>query len=302
MEGGRNNPATDPKPLVSIGMPLYNNGRTIERAINSILRQTWKNIEIIISDDGSSDDTLLICGRLAQQDPRIQVFRQEQNLYYQNFRFVLDKARSDYFMWAAGDDYWRPGYIESNLEVLLTRPDVAGSVSRCLFLQNGKVFGLALGTYPLLDDPTKNIEVFLRNPIDNTRMYGVFRRAVLLNSFPKSSFHAYDWALSATTLLHGKHYQIERILMRRDKTPTENYSRSVSRDHRSLVFRYFPVLRMTLHLIFVSRIPLSAGILRALIKTNLVKHQEYMKSARPSLFRRMEPLYTACERHILWRL
>lgn len=290
------------RPLVSIGMPLYNNASTIEKSINSIRNQTWANIEIVISDDGSSDETYQICSQLAQQDKRIKLFRQQKNLYYQNFRFVLEKASAEYFMWAAGDDYWRPSYIEANLQILLERPDVVGSVSRCLFLQKGRPLKLAEGTYPLLGNPKENIEAFLRKPIDNTRMYGVFRREALLSSFPKRRFHAYDWALSAATLRYGKHYEVDRILMRRDKTPTENYSLSVNRDHKFFIFRYFPVFRMTLDLIFGCRIPLNAGILKAAIKLNIIKHQQYMEIVRPALYKKLEPLYRGCQRYIVWRL
>lgn len=290
------------QPLVTIGMPLYNNAATIERAINSIRRQTWPNIDIVISDDGSYDDTFQICRRLADKDNRIKLFRQDQNLYFQNFRFVLEKASADYFMWAAGDDYWRPGYIEANMQVLLERPDVVASVSRCLFVQKGRAWGLANGTFPLLGTLRENIEAFLRNPNDNTRMYGVFRREALLKSFPTKNFHAYDWALSVATLQYGKHFQIDRILMRRDKTPSENYSHSVNRDHSFFLYRYFPVLRMVLHLLFVSKIPLNKGILRAMIKINGIKHQEYVRVTQPVLYKRLEPLYTACQRYILWRL
>lgn len=290
------------QPCVSIGMPLFNNAASIERAINSIRRQTWTNIEIVISDDGSLDETFQICRKLAEQDARIRLFRQERNLYFQNFRFVLERATADYFMWAAGDDYWRPGYIEANVKVLLERPDVVGSVSRCLFVQKGGVDVLAKGTYPLLSNAEKNIEKFLRDPVDNTRMYGVFRRAALLKSFPRKNFHAYDWALSAATLRYGKHYEVSRILMRRDKTPTENYCHTVNRDHSFFLYRYFPVLRMTLHLLSTARMPLSFGIFRALIRLNLVKHQKYLEVVKPSCFAKWRPFYAFLDRKLIQRL
>ncbi len=290
------------RPLVSIGMPLYNNAATIEKAVRSLRRQTWTNIEIIISDDGSTDGTYEICHSLSQEDSRIKLFRQENNLYYQNFRFVLETSTADYFMWAAGDDYWRPRYIEANLQVLTKQLDVVGSVSRCIFLQSRRVLGLAEGTYPLVGTKESNIEEFLRNPQDNTRMYGLFRRDILVKSFPKSSFHAYDWALSAITLSYGKHYQVNSILMQRDKTPTEKYSISVDRDHAFFLFRYFPVLKMSFHLIFFSRVPINFGIIRSLIRMNLLKHQEYVKTVKPKYYAKFRRFYLYIERQLIERL
>jgi glycosyltransferase involved in cell wall biosynthesis len=289
-------------PLVSVGMPLYNNSRTIERAINSLRRQTWKNIEIIISDDGSSDDTYEICKKIGTLDKRIRLFRQNCNLYYQNFRFVLESSSADYFMWAAGDDYWRPKFIEENLSNLLNHTDAVSSVSRCLFIQDGKAIGLANGTYPLLGKPEDNIEAFLRNPIDNTRMYGVFKRDVLLKSFPSSNFHAYDWALSAATLRFGKHYEVESVLMRRDKTPTNNYCHTVNRDHHFFLLRYFPVLRMSIHLILNTRIPMTKNIFKTLLRLNIIKHQKYMEVMSPYLYSKLSFFYSALDKRFVSKL
>lgn len=289
-------------PLVSVGFPLFNNAETVDRALRSIQRQTWPRIEIILSDDGSSDETFHICERLAAGDSRIRLYRQENNLYYQNFRFVLEKARGDYFMWAAGDDFWRPKFVQANMEILLSEPGYVCSVSRCLFTRKGHPFAIAKGTYPLAGRPTENIAKFLGFPSDNTRMYGVFRRSVLLRAFPRKNFHAYDWALSAATLAHGKHYELESVLMRRDKTVLQHYNRAVRRDHSSAVFRIFPALRMTIHVFFVLRIPISLRILKSCIKLNYLKHKQYVQTEHAQFFKRHQSIYTWLDNHIVWRL
>src|SRR5690348_14159560 len=89
--------------VLSVGMPLYNNARTVGRALESLLAQTERDLEIIVSDDGSTDDTRAIVDEYARRDSRIRVFYQQKNLNYGNFRFVLARARSPFFMFAAGD-------------------------------------------------------------------------------------------------------------------------------------------------------------------------------------------------------
>lgn len=290
------------RPLVSVGFPLYNNAETVKRALRSIQRQTWGLIEIILSDDGSSDSTYAICERIAANDDRIRLYRQEQNLYYQNFGFVLERARGEYFMWAAGDDFWRPQFIEANMKVLLSDPECVCSVSRCLFVKNKRPFAIAKGTYALSDSPEDNIARFLRFPSDNTRMYGVFRRHVLLKAFPRQNFHAYDWALSAATLAHGTHYEVGRILMRRDKTSLEHYNRSVRRDHSNLIFRGFPVLKMTLYMFRVLKVPFSGKIVKSSVLLNYLKHKQYVETEHPGFYERYAFMYSWLERHIIWRL
>ena len=102
------------RPLVSIGMPVYNGEKYICEALDSLLAQTFTNFELIISDNASIDDTEIICRGYAKKDQRIRYIRQQTNLgALGNFQFVLEKGCSKYFMWAASDDKWEKGWIEA---------------------------------------------------------------------------------------------------------------------------------------------------------------------------------------------
>ncbi len=105
-------------PLISIGMPVYDGARTIQRAIDSLLRQTYENFEIIISDNGSTDATSDICIAYSNRDDRIRYYRNDENSgAIWNFNRVFDLACGDYFMWASCDDFWEPEYIEACLGI-----------------------------------------------------------------------------------------------------------------------------------------------------------------------------------------
>lgn len=101
---------------VSIGMPVYNGGDLISYAISSLLAQTYSDFELIISDNCSEDRTSIICKAFAEKDNRIRYYRQSQNIgAAPNFEFVLTKATGEFFMWAAHDDLWTPGYLQSSI-------------------------------------------------------------------------------------------------------------------------------------------------------------------------------------------
>jgi glycosyltransferase involved in cell wall biosynthesis len=105
------------QPLVSVGMPIRNGAKTLAMAIGSVVNQTYENLEIIISDNSSDDETPEICKQYAAQDPRIRYFRQEKVITaIQNFRFVFEQSHGKYFMWAAHDDLRTENYIEVLLE------------------------------------------------------------------------------------------------------------------------------------------------------------------------------------------
>jgi glycosyltransferase involved in cell wall biosynthesis len=111
---------TDKKPLVSIGMPVYNGEIYVSKAIRSLLLQDYSNFELIISDNASVDDTAIICRNYAAKDSRI-IFH--QNIYnmgaYENFKLVLRMSKGEFFMFAACDDFWEPTFISSLVSSLL---------------------------------------------------------------------------------------------------------------------------------------------------------------------------------------
>ena len=116
----------DGQPLVSIGMPIYNEERFLDRALESLRRQDYPNIEILISDNASTDATGEIAQRIAETDSRISYESTGENIgVAANFRRVQDKARGKYFMWAAGHDEWSEDLVSQSVTVLEQQPNAA---------------------------------------------------------------------------------------------------------------------------------------------------------------------------------
>lgn len=100
-------------------MPVFNGEEYIRDALDSLLAQTFTNFELIISDNASTDNTEQICRNYAARDARIRYVRQPKNLgAVANFRFVLDEAAGEYFMWAAHDDLWDKNFISWAISAL----------------------------------------------------------------------------------------------------------------------------------------------------------------------------------------
>jgi glycosyltransferase involved in cell wall biosynthesis len=105
--------------LITIGLPVYNGFPFIKDALDSLLSQTYKNFELLISDNDSTDDTGSICTAYAAVDPRIRYMRQSGNRGgFANFKWVLDEARGEYFMWACHDDLWSEEYLAEMVSIL----------------------------------------------------------------------------------------------------------------------------------------------------------------------------------------
>ena len=105
------------QPQVSIGMPVYNGEKSICKALDSILDQTFTDFELVISDNASTDKTISICREYLKTDNRILYFRQPENCGAQNnLNLVLKEACGEYFMWAACDDFRSRDCLEFYLE------------------------------------------------------------------------------------------------------------------------------------------------------------------------------------------
>jgi glycosyltransferase involved in cell wall biosynthesis len=116
-------------------MPVYNGEEYIEAALRSLLAQDHGNLEIVISDNGSTDRTQEICRRLAEQHPQIRYSRNPQDIGPMlNFVKAVELATGEYFMWAAHDDLWSPNYISALLAELEANPRAVLSTPRTVHI------------------------------------------------------------------------------------------------------------------------------------------------------------------------
>jgi glycosyltransferase involved in cell wall biosynthesis len=289
---------------LTIGMPVYNNAATLAAALDSLLAQTFADFRIVISDDASSDETAAIAHRYAERDDRISYVRQARNLgYYGNYKFVLDRADTPFFMWAAGDDRWEPTFVEANLTALRRDANLVASVSRVRFGGDAGV-RLATGTYPLRGAPKQRMARYLAGcgACDMSRLFSIFRTDALRSAFPIPESFSFDVGLCAAVLLRGEFNEVPETLMVRDKTPAERYLALMHKEAGRGLASYFPGLRATRWLLRERRIPLSARIVLALLAFNVDWHLAYTERYCPRYLSLTRPGRWLWQRHVGWRL
>ena len=99
------NSNTSKEPLISVIVPVYNIIPYLSRCVESLRKQTYRNLEILLIDDGSTDDTPALCDRLAEEDMRIRVFHKENGGPSSARNFGLEQAKGDYVGFVDSDDY-----------------------------------------------------------------------------------------------------------------------------------------------------------------------------------------------------
>ncbi|MFZ4777261.1 MAG: glycosyltransferase family 2 protein [Terrimicrobiaceae bacterium] len=100
-------------PLISVGILSYERPHLLQHALNSVAAQTYPNLEILISDNCSSNpDVRKVVGEFLGKRPSAKVFFHEKNRgAFWNFRFVLQQATGPLFIWLADDDFWSPDFL-----------------------------------------------------------------------------------------------------------------------------------------------------------------------------------------------
>lgn len=176
-------------PLVSVGMPVLNGEKWLRRSLASLLLQDYPNMEIIISDNASTDATSVICSEYMGLGKDIKVIRQERTIgVVENFKAVLDAATGKYFMWAAVDDSWGSTFISRLTDKLESDERYAVAQSGTLNLAESSLGKISDVRFSGRNNPENCSMLQLTSKIVsllkyNFYIYGLFRRELLKEAF-----------------------------------------------------------------------------------------------------------------------
>ena len=177
------------RPLVSVIIPTYNRATTIIKAVNSVLEQTYKNIELIVVDDCSTDNTLELLKEI--NDSRLSLYRLEKNsgaCFARNYGF--EKSNGSIIALHDSDDYWHPNKLEKQIFFLLSNPYDFVFCGMRRIMPTGELFYFPLSTF---DCSNNFIENELAENVISTQTM-VMKRAVFEKIKFDVSFKRFqDW-------------------------------------------------------------------------------------------------------------
>lgn len=174
------------QPLVTIGVPAYNEGSYIREALESLLKQTYTNLEIIVADNGSTDDTADVCREISARDKRVVHVRHPKNIGQNaNFNYLPRVASGTYFCWASAHDLLEKNFVERCVAALEARRDAVLAYPRTVYMaQDGTVAGEKQKPAPFditaMGPARRFREVIWR--VDCNVVYGMWRTAAMLDS------------------------------------------------------------------------------------------------------------------------
>ncbi|MDY7000659.1 MAG: glycosyltransferase family 2 protein [Thermodesulfobacteriota bacterium] len=207
--------------FVSIGFPVYNARGQIARAMDSLLAQSHANFELILADNASTDGTAEICREYAARDSRIRFYANEQNIgMFKNFSQVLAKAKGEYFMWGAADDYWHPEFVATLLAELENNPESGVAMCAARRVRPDETFIDEIRFNGSLNPNEKSNLAMSLAMISSVKynlyIYGLFRRDILARAIVNSREmpSSERWLLRRLALARGFRYVDEILYVR----------------------------------------------------------------------------------------
>jgi glycosyltransferase involved in cell wall biosynthesis len=195
--------------VVSLGIPVFNGDAFLRGALESIVGQTFADLDIVIVDNASTDGTEDICRDFANRDARVRYHRHPKNIgAAPNFNHAFSLSRSPYFKWCAHDDLISPNFVERCVAALEARPDAVLAFGRTEVINDdgNHVDWPEKGFMPPLesDGAAQRFGAAIRQAGTCFPIFGLFRSDALRRSTLHRPYYGSDRALIAEAALLGK--------------------------------------------------------------------------------------------------
>ncbi|MDQ7024908.1 MAG: glycosyltransferase [Anaerolineae bacterium] len=210
--------------VVSVGLPIYNAGELTRTILESLISQEYSNIEIIISDNASEDQTWSICQEYAARDNRIRLFQNSENMEaIYNFHRVYELSTGKYFMWAAHDDYWDVKFIQKCVDKLEANPEAVMVYTDQTHInettQEKKIVHFSALNLTQHDRPQRIKSLLTFRPQLHAIIYGMYRREIIKPFLPFALIPSADLFFLFRVMLEGVAVSIPEVLYERHVKP-----------------------------------------------------------------------------------
>ncbi len=197
------------KPKITIGLPVHNEIKNINKILKNIFEQNYKNFILLISDNFSNDGTYEICKKWAKKKKQIKLFRQKKEIIRGlNYLYVYEKCKTKYFIWMAADDIRSKNFLKENLKFLENNKNFVASCSpNIISSKNKKV----TAKFEIIGNDNTNIKKFL---IYCWQSHGIFYSLFRYQNLSEIKKYAYyfmwDWMFNILLITQGNFKRIKK--------------------------------------------------------------------------------------------
>ncbi len=215
-------------PRFSFGLPVRNGERAIRRTFDSLLAQDFEDIEVVVSDNASTDSTPKICEEYAARDPRVRFQPNDRDLgQIENFNRAYRFSQGEIFRWIGCGDVIAPGYARRCVEALDANPGVVGATTGWRFVDEQGAehslpfHGERIESTRLLRRLDRFLWFMQNNRLLFDPMYSALRRSALEKTRMLRIHHYPDLLLAMELALLGPYCHVEEVLSTREMPRSE---------------------------------------------------------------------------------
>lgn len=240
------------EPLVSVIVPVYNHEKFIGETIKSVMSQTYKNWELLVVDDCSTDGSWEIIQEWTKKDSRIKAFRNNENKgLIPNWEFLIDNSKGNYIAFLEGDDYFCKDNLKKKIEIFEKYPDL-GMVYCNFSIVNESGVDIMKDYYSkqkiktFRNEKIKPEEYLLSSlaPFSTYSQIMITREVIKNIGLPRSLdqeakiFLPSDWDFNFRTSINNKIYFVDENLLQYRKHSSNNSSNTIkASEHYELLFK-----------------------------------------------------------------
>lgn len=163
--------------MISVIVPIYNIKQYLPRCIESILNQTYKDLEIILVNDGSNDGSNIVCENYLKQDNRIVLYNKKNGGLSDARNYALDRMKGEYVTFVDGDDCIEYDYIECLYNLIQSNKDVSISiVDKVIFSKDDELKSIKEKNKCILSKEEIIKKMLLRNGASHTAWGKLYKR------------------------------------------------------------------------------------------------------------------------------
>lgn len=205
------------QPLVSVCIPTYNRAGRLAHAIRTSLASTYTNIEVIVSDNASTDTTREVCEAFSRVDKRFRSVHHTENLGATwNFEYVRHQAKGEYFIWLGDDDHMDPDLIERCVKALEADDSLVLAAGVGAYHRgDGETVCTGNVIQPLSKYPLLRVLSYVFRMEDNSIFCGLYRRERVAQCAPPNVFTG-DSIWMGQILLEGRAIVLEDVQLHRE--------------------------------------------------------------------------------------
>lgn len=244
------------RPRLTIGVPVYNGEAYLDEALSSVVAQDYDDMEIVISDNGSTDGTAdIIAGHLS--DPRVRLVRHHRNRGgVWNVNYLVGEARGQFFKWAYYDDRLRPGYVRTCMDAVdAYGPSAVAVHTRVVVIdQDGRFLAERDDADLGLDAPSAAARIgHLLGKLAGQLEFAIHRTDALRRTGVIQPFIGCELAMLTNLLAQGPAIPVPDQLLELRRHPqqygTDRFSESAWYAHERQRGRYLPFTWLNLELV-----------------------------------------------------